>query len=66
MKSTVNKLESNTAVYNSLVKEKYQINENGMEYLIINEISTDAEIAYHEISSYMTKSGHAEIFEPEL
>ncbi len=66
MKTTVENLDANVAGYNSLVKPAYRLNATGMEYLINNEISEDAETPYHEISSSFTQSGHAEIFEPEI
>ena len=66
MKTPVNKLESIAKSYNALVKSDYEINEEGAEYLMLNEMNEGVAIPYHEISSNTTLSGHAEIFEPEL
>ena len=59
-------LNSNLESYNSRVKDIYKIDEDGMEFLIQNELNTEALIPYYEIPSNETLSGHAEIFEPEL
>jgi len=49
--------------YNTLVKERYHITEDGAKKLLW-ELSDDADIAYIEISSRQAQSGHAEILEP--
>ena len=58
-------IDFNVASYNALVKSNYMIDAASMSYLISNEVSEDDSCTpYHEIPSYMTISGHAEIFEP--
>ncbi len=52
-------------LYNDIVKTPYIIGSKGIIYMLDNEVSTDPELLspYHEIASYMTKSGNPVIFE---